>query len=164
MSRELRPPGLDALGLVDAVRQQLATIGGPDGPTVTIDAGDVGVLPPAIEVAAYRIVVEAATNVVRHAGAQACVVRIAREPGALRIEVTDDGGGIRAGRVGVGTRAMYERAAEVGGELLVGPGKDAGTIVTAWLPLAATATPPVPSAPGEDRPRSADTVESAAGS
>ena len=161
LSRELRPPGLDALGLVDAVRQQVATIGGPAGPAVTVDADEVGALPPAIEVTAYRIVVEAVTNVVRHADARACVVRIARGPDALLIEVTDDGSGIRAGHVGVGTRAMYERAAEVGGEVLVGPGEDGGTIVRASLPV--VPAPPVAATANTtasgDRPRAAETIE-----
>jgi signal transduction histidine kinase len=141
LSRELRPPGLDALGLVDALRQQLATIGGPDGPTVEVVATDLGALPPAVEVAAYRIVIEAVTNTVRHAGAALCRVELKRDRHALQILVTDDGRGIGPGPVGVGTRSMYERAAEVGGELLVAPGPDGGTIVTASLPLGAAETP-----------------------
>jgi signal transduction histidine kinase len=139
LSRELRPPGLDALGLVDALRQQLATIGGPEGPIVEIDATDIGVLPPAIEVAAYRIVIEAVTNTVRHADAGRCRVELVRDRDALEVRVTDDGRGVGLGPVGVGTRAMYERAAEVGGELLVGPLATGGTIVAASLPLSAAA-------------------------
>jgi signal transduction histidine kinase len=137
LSRELRPPGLDALGLVDALRQQLATIGGPDGPVVEVVATDVRTLPPAVEVAAYRIVIEAVTNTVRHAGATLCRVELGCDRHNLLILVTDDGRGIGPGPVGVGTRSMYERAAEVGGELLVAPGPDGGTIVTASLPLGA---------------------------
>jgi len=137
LSRELRPPGLDALGLVDALREQLATIGGPADPVVEIEATDVGVLPAAIEVAAYRIVVEAVTNTVRHAGARHCRVEMARDRDALVIRVIDDGNGIGPGPVGVGTRAMYERAVEVGGELLVVGAPDGGTIVSASLPLGA---------------------------
>ena len=137
LSRELRPPGLDALGLVDALRQQLATIGGPDGPLVAVAATDIGALPPAVEVAAYRIVIEAVTNTVRHAGAQRCQVELTRDRYGLSIIVRDDGAGIGPGPVGVGTRSMYERAAEVGGELLVAPGPDGGTLVTASLPIGA---------------------------
>jgi signal transduction histidine kinase len=137
IARELRPPGLDALGLVDALRQQLATIGGPDGPAVEIVAAEVGVLPAAIEVAAYRIVIEAVTNTVRHAGARTCRVEIGRDRASLTIRVADDGAGIGPGAVGVGTRAMYERAAEVGGELLVEAAPSGGTVVSASLPIAA---------------------------
>jgi two-component system, NarL family, sensor kinase len=138
LARELRPPGLDALGVVDALRQQLATIGGPAGPAIEIDASDVGVLPAAIEVAAYRIVLEAVTNTIRHAAARQCRVEIARDRDALVIRVIDDGRGIGASSVGVGTRAMYERAIEVGGELLVVAAPDGGTVVSAWLPLGGT--------------------------
>jgi signal transduction histidine kinase len=137
LSRELRPPGLDALGLVDTLRQQLATIGGPAGPALEIDATDIGALPPAIEVAAYRIVVEAVTNTIRHADARHCRVSLARDRETLVIRITDDGRGIGPGPVGVGTRAMYERAAEVGGELLVAASPDGGTVVTASLPVGA---------------------------
>jgi signal transduction histidine kinase len=163
LSRELRPPGLDALGLVDALRQQLATIGGLDGPLVVLDAGDVGALSPAIEVAAYRIVVEAVTNTVRHAGARHCRVELTRERDTLLIRVSDDGRGVGAGPVGVGTRAMYERATEVGGELLVGSGPDGGTIVTASLPIG-LADPSVPRNPAAGQPRPVDWVEPMVGS
>jgi signal transduction histidine kinase len=163
MSRELRPPGLDALGLVDALRQQLATIGGPDGPLVTLDASAVGSLPPAIEVAAYRIVIEAVTNVVRHAAARSCTVEIQRDLDALVLRVVDDGDGVQPGRIGVGTRAMYERATEVGGELLVEPGAGGGTVVSASLPL--PALPAVGRRPiGSGRGRPADAAEPVTGS
>jgi signal transduction histidine kinase len=164
MARELRPPGLDALGLVEALRQQLATISGADGPTVALDAGVIGALPPAIEVAAYRIVVEAVTNAVRHSGARTCTVRLARARDALLIRVSDNGNGIRPGPIGVGTRAMYERATEVGGELLVGAGPDGGTIVSATLPLVVLV--PSVAAPTLDggRARAADAPEPVTGS
>jgi signal transduction histidine kinase len=166
LSRELRPPGLDALGLVDALRQQLATIGGSGGPLVTIEAAEVGSLPPAIEVAAYRIIIEAVTNVVRHADARTCTVRIERERDALILRVADDGAGIGRGAVGVGTRSMYERAAEVGGELLVGEGPTGGTIVTASLPVppAAAAADPIAGSVEAGRTPPAEPLESAAGS
>ncbi|MEO5941615.1 MAG: histidine kinase, partial [Candidatus Limnocylindrales bacterium] len=164
LARELRPPGLDALGLVDALRQQLATIGGTGGPAVDVVAGDIGPIPPAIEVAAYRIVIEAATNAVRHSGATCCSVEIVRERRALAIRIHDDGSGIGGGPVGVGTRSMYERAAEVGGELLIGPAPDGGTIVSASLPLATQATPNVTSAPDPGPSRGADRIEPVTGS
>ena len=165
LSRELRPPGLDALGLVDALRQQLATIGGIGGPLVTIEAAEVGSLPPAIEVAAYRIVIEAVTNVVRHADARTCTVRIERARDALIVRVVDDGAGIGPGAIGVGTLSMYERAADVGGELLVGDGPAGGTVVTASLPLPAEATAagPVVGSAGAGRTPPAEPLESVAG-
>jgi signal transduction histidine kinase len=164
LSRELRPPGLDALGLVDTLRQQLATVAGPDVPVVEIDATDLGPLPPAIEVAAYRIVVEAVTNTVRHAGARLCRVSLTRDGPSLVIRVVDDGRGIEPGPVGVGTRAMYERAAEVGGELLVGASPDGGTVVSVSLPLGpagrAGASPAAANALGSGPSLPPDTFES----
>lgn len=162
LARQLRPPGLDALGLADALRQQLPTIGGPAGPAVEVVAVDLGTLPPAIEVAAYRIVIEAVTNTVRHAGADRCRVELVREDDALQIRVTDNGRGIGSDAIGVGTRAMYERAAELGGELLVGPGPAGGTQVSASLPIAAADRPTAPAK--ASGPRAADAVEAAAGS
>ena len=76
------------------------------------------------------------TNVVRHAGATSCIVRIVIDRDGLVIEVTDDGRGIDPGAPdGVGLRSIDERAAEVGGEVdfLARPG--GGTIVRARLPL-----------------------------
>ena len=163
LSRELRPPGLDALGLADALGQQLATIGGADGPVVEIDAPDLGILAPSVEVAAYRIVIEAVTNAVRHADARHCRVDLARDGATLRIRVADDGRGIEAGPVGVGTRSMYERAAEVGGELLVGRGPDGGTVVSASLPLGAAERPVAPTTDG-GQVRPPEAVERVAGS
>jgi signal transduction histidine kinase len=133
---------------------------------VTIEAAEVGSLPPAIEVAAYRIIIEAVTNVVRHADARTCTVRIERERDALVLRVADDGAGIGPGAVGVGTRSMYERAAEVGGELLVGEGPTGGTLVTASLPVppAAAAADPIAGSVEAGRTPPAEPLESAAGS
>ena len=87
-----------------------------------------------MEVAAYRIVQESLTNVARHARARKCAVRLSLEPGALRLEVADDGCGFSGGRIGVGLQAMRERAAELGGtcEITSTPGR--GTTVSARLP------------------------------
>jgi signal transduction histidine kinase len=136
----LRPPALDELGLVAALRQQAASIGATDGSvtglTVTIEAPqELPGLGAATEVAAYRIVMEAMTNVVRHAGAHRCTVRLAC-PQGLDIEVEDDGAGIPARPpVGVGLNSMRERAAELGGHCVIGTREGAGTLVRARLPL-----------------------------
>jgi signal transduction histidine kinase len=91
-----------------------------------------------VEVAAYRIVQEALTNVVRHAQARNGCVRLAVDPDGFTVEVTDDGAGLPAvGLVpGVGLSSMRERAAEMGGSLQVTAGPDGGTRVLARLPLA----------------------------
>lgn len=75
--------------------------------------------PAAVEVAAYRIALEALTNMARHAEAQECVVRLTLDD-ALQLEIADDGVGLPAGyHVGVGSTAMRERAAELGGACVV---------------------------------------------
>lgn len=95
-------------------------------------------LPPAIEVAAYRIVTEALTNVVRHSGAAHCqVVLELADDGSLNIEITDDGHGLTAGEGlagGVGLTSMRERAAELGGSCTVGQRSVGGTRVAVHLP------------------------------
>jgi signal transduction histidine kinase len=132
----LRPPALDELGLVGAVRlvgERLETGGGLQLSVET--GGSVTDLPAAIEVAAYRIATEAMTNAVRHAGAGRCRVRFERGD-ELRVLVEDDGSGLAADRRnGHGLASMEERAAELGGDCTVEPGAGGGTRVVARLPL-----------------------------
>ena len=141
----LRPPALDDVGLVRAIGQQTERLRAP-GLTVRVEApDDLGALPAAVEVAAYRIVSEALTNVVRHARATHCTVRIARDPArpCLVVEVLDDGVGIAPGTsAGVGLVSLRERAAELGGRCEVTAGDPTGTKVHAELPLAPTLTEP----------------------
>jgi signal transduction histidine kinase len=133
----LRPPALDELGLVRALRQQTDRLAlRSPGLDIRVDSDlDLPPLSAATEVAAYRIAVEAVTNSVRHAGATSCHVQVAAD-GALRLEVVDDGSGITDGTPpGVGLAAMRERAAEVGGSCIVAPADGHGTRVLAVLPL-----------------------------
>jgi len=131
----LRPPALDALGLVGALRSHAARQEG--GPRVEIEAADeLPPLPAAVEVAAYRIALEALNNAARHADAKSCTVRLALCDGALDLVVSDDGRGIGTERrAGVGLHSMRERAEELGGTFAVGPGPTGGTRVEARLPL-----------------------------
>jgi signal transduction histidine kinase len=138
MARELRPPTLDALGLEGALREQAAGLAAQeaDAPVIIVDVPEpLPTLPAAVEVAAYRIAVEALLNVVRHAAAQRCEIRLAVGEDQLEVDVVDDGRGPGAGSVGVGTRAMRERAAEVGGEVSIEPVASGGTRVIARLPV-----------------------------
>ena len=92
-------------------------------------------LPAAVEVAAYLIATEALTNVVRHAHARTCTLRLACN-GALELEVRDDGRGLPdQPRAGVGLTSMRERAAELGGTCTVEAVAGGGTLVRAHLPL-----------------------------
>jgi signal transduction histidine kinase len=134
----LRPPALDEVGLVRAVEQHAARLAGP-GLLVEVDApDDLPALPAAVEVAAYRIVAEALTNVVRHAGAARCLVTLDLRPAQLVVEVVDDGVGIEATTpAGVGLLSMRERALELGGRCGVVLSEGGGTRVTAVLPVRA---------------------------
>ncbi|MDP9430208.1 MAG: sensor histidine kinase [Actinomycetota bacterium] len=135
----LRPPALDELGLTGAL-QRLAERIGADGSATRIDVrtGDLPALPAAVEVAAYRIVQEALTNVVRHADAHSCAVAVTVDGGELAVSVTDDGAGLPAALVrGVGLSSMAERAAETGGWCKVLAIPEGGTRVAARLPLVA---------------------------
>nr|MDP8945799.1 sensor histidine kinase [Actinomycetota bacterium] len=135
---DLRPPALDELGLVGAIRDaaERHTSQAADGLHISVHAPDK--LPPlsaAVEVASYRIVQEALANVTHHASAADCVVRLT-VTGELRIEVSDDGIGIpKEHRSGVGLHSMRERAEELGGTCIVGRSASGGTRVLARLPL-----------------------------
>jgi signal transduction histidine kinase len=141
---DLRPPALDELGLVGAIRERAARHQAAAGDLrVTVDAPEpLPPLPAAVEVAAYRIVQEALTNVFRHARASACSIRLScYDDRALEVEIMDDGVGLphRPGR-GVGLFSMRERAAELGGTCEIGPAfpenrQRPGTRVRARLPL-----------------------------
>jgi signal transduction histidine kinase len=135
---ELRPPALGELGLVAALQKQVAGLGlDGQGLQVQVQAPDrLDGLPAAVEVAAYRITLEALTNARRHAQAHRCEVRLALDDG-LRIEVRDDGRGLPADPAeGVGLASMRERAAELGGWCQIEPAPNGGTSVRAWLPVA----------------------------
>jgi signal transduction histidine kinase len=130
---ELRPPSLDELGLISALRRQAEHLAG-FGTNVSVVAPlELPPLPAAIEVAAYRIAVEALTNAVRHAGASHVELRMVVN-GALEIAVTDDGPPRPQWRPGVGMTSMRERAAELRGTLEAGPHARGGRVL-ARLPL-----------------------------
>ncbi|HEX5087896.1 MAG TPA: sensor histidine kinase [Nocardioides sp.] len=136
----LRPPALDQLGLVSALRQRAdehnhAAALGSGAPRWSVVSGEVGALPAAVEVAAYRIAVEAVNNATRHSGGTEVTVRLRRLPDALELTVRDDGAGL--GEVtgsGVGVGSMRERAEEVGGSCTVASPPGGGTEVMARLP------------------------------
>lgn len=132
---ELRPPSLDELGLIPVLREQ-AEHYIHDGLRITLDAPEpLPPFPAAVEVATYRIVQEAMTNVVRHAQAHTCVIRLTLDHG-LDIEVRDDGRGIPVGQhAGVGLTSIRERAAELGGRCEIESLSAGGTRLYVHLPL-----------------------------
>ena len=130
----LRPPTLDEFGLVTAIREHAARQGEDSGLRVTVEAPEpLPALPAAVEVATYRIALEALTNVARHAGARACHVRLSVGD-ALNLEIADDGRGLRPGaRPGVGLASMRERAAELGGSCTIESVSGGGTRIVVRL-------------------------------
>ena len=132
---DLRPTALDQLGLVDAV--VAFTRAFDDELDIQLSLPGVPVqLPAVVEVATYRIVSEAVTNVVRHAHASRCWLTISAGS-MIDIDVVDDGIGVVGGApVGVGWTAMRERAAELGGSVHVAPRFPHGTRVHVRLPVA----------------------------
>ena len=129
---DLRPPALDDLGLLAAIRQQAERASSEL--RVDVDADGLGGLPAAVEVAAYRIVSESLANVVRHAGRSRCVIGLDAAD-ELEIVVRDDGRGIAEDVVaGVGLLSLRERAEELGGQTEVTCPESGGTQVRAWLP------------------------------
>lgn len=159
---DLRPPALDDLGLVRALEQQADRLTG-GGLVVDVSGETPADLPPAVEVAAYRIASEALANVRRHASASFASVRLEHDARMLRLEVRDDGTGIPADAVGgVGLRSLRERAQELGGTLEIGDADGGGTVIRAGLPLAHAAGPaPAPGPPPAPDP-DPDPVEAAA--
>jgi signal transduction histidine kinase len=135
----LRPPALDELGLAGACTQAVERLTAGSGLAASVDAcDDLPALPAAVEVAAYRIVVEAVTNTVRHAQARHCRVSMTRTPAGLAVQVTDDGAGLHgSGDHGHGLAIMRERAEEIGGTVTVRDGSP-GVTVQARLPTVTT--------------------------
>ena len=149
---DLRPAELDQRGLAGALHAYAEAVErgelGDTHPNLTVRVKIPEALPPlpaAVEVAAYHIAREALTNVVRHAQAQHCTLRLAvegDEDGRLHLSIQDDGLGLPGGErrevgvpTGVGLTSMRERAAELGGTCAIQSEPGVGTRITAVLPL-----------------------------
>jgi signal transduction histidine kinase len=150
----LRDPGGDGsprapvAGLAQ-LGELVASVAGTGQAVELVVTGDPVELPPAVDLAAYRVVQESLTNVVRHAGPATATVRVAYQPDEVLVEVVDDGNGVgsasgrqadsdrqvrRSVRPGQGLVGMRERVAAAGGELDAGPRPGGGFQVTARLP------------------------------
>lgn len=135
---DLRPPSLDGMGLAGALDAYALTLTRRvDGAPLQVDVettGPTAHLPAAVEVAAYRIVTEALTNVARHSSARGATVQLASDGSNLRIAVQDDGSNADRWRPGVGLTSIQERAAELRGTSEVS-GTPSGGRVHVVLPL-----------------------------
>jgi signal transduction histidine kinase len=129
------PATVTKLGLVGAVERFVGAL--RSRMHVVIDVvvlGEIPPLPDAVSVAAYRIIREALTNVVTHADARTCTVRLWFDT-ELQVEVLDDGVGAADVPTGVGLTSMRRRASDLGGDCRVEPGLDGGTRLAAALPV-----------------------------
>lgn len=149
-ARGLRPPALDELGLVPALESHLRQLEEIAGLQITLESDPPGGvdLPPEAELALYRIVQEALSNVVRHAHATRAAVRIAHGRDRVVVTVEDDGRGFDPARAvsheggGLGLFGMNERAAYLGGRAEVRSAPGTGARVRAEIPLTDAPTEP----------------------
>jgi len=138
----LRPETLDDLGLALALRSQAKEHLESAGVQVQLKAAGLkDTLPAEVEIAVFRVVQEAITNIARHAQASKANISLTREDGRLIVRVEDDGVGfdvfgvMNGEQSGWGLRGMRERIMLLGGEFYIGPRPDHGTLVLAEIPL-----------------------------
>jgi signal transduction histidine kinase len=149
--RELRPGELEELGLAAAVAAAAARLRSPNAPTFDLDTPSLlPELPAEVEDAAYKICLEAMTNVIRHSRATRCRIQLRDTGTELELEISDDGQGFDADSGadtgadsggGTGLRSMRDRAAAAGGTVTVTADAGGGTSVLARLPLARRVSP-----------------------
>ena len=157
---DLRPPALDSLGLIGALKEYAMLLtrradGQPLAVTVRATV-TIPELPAAVEVAAYRIVTEALTNVTRHSNATSATVTVAVDDSALVVAVHDDGVNVGGGwQPGVGLTSIRERAAELGGQCTIATDRTGGR-VDVRLPIPAGSR--VGPVPGDRRDRRRHTM------
>jgi signal transduction histidine kinase len=134
---DLRPPALDQLGLEGAIREQIRLY--EDKLALHFELNSkLTHLPAAVEVACYRVVQEALTNVVRHAQASEVTLCIQRGE-KLELSIEDNGIGLSKDyRSGVGLQSMRERSEELGGSFSITSSSQGGTRITAHWPLSVT--------------------------
>jgi signal transduction histidine kinase len=136
---QLRPPDLERDGLVASLAKHLDVVGRTHGLETRLDAGSLGDVAPDTEQALFRIAQEALTNVVRHAAAGSVTVHLQRADGRVSLAVDDDGRGFDPRDPAIGARrlglvSMHERAADLGGTLVVESAPGEGTSVRAEVP------------------------------
>lgn len=130
---ELRPPIVEEAGLVGALRSRIESVESRAGVKADLHAQITCDLPQAIECELYHIALEALNNMMKHADASNVVVRLDCPPGAIRLQVQDDGVGFDPSAVGTGggfgLKCMRERANGLGGELTIQSTPGQGTLV-----------------------------------
>ncbi len=144
LSIDLRPPQLDHFGLVTALRSHLLRVPRPEGLELRLESNmESARVDPDVEIACFRIVQEAITNVLRHANARQAFVDVKFRTDEVLLEVRDDGCGfepkVASERVSRGQRlgllGMQERASLLGGRLQIASVNNGGTQIVACFPL-----------------------------
>jgi signal transduction histidine kinase len=139
----LHPPTLDASGLSGALRWYVDGLRPRSGLDIELDiAKNLGRLPSDMELAVFRIVQEALTNVHRHSGSKKAVIRLSREEARVMVEIRDSGKGMSAEKLtevqshwsGVGLRGMRERVRQLHGEMRM-ESDGSGTRIFAVFPV-----------------------------
>ena len=131
---DLRPPAIDEVGLLAAIRQRAGALSGELAIEVA-GPDPLPALPAAVEVAVFRIASEAMTNVARHADASRCRVAVDLN-GSLELTIADNGHGpAHATTSGMGWTSMRERAVELGGSCVISDRPEGGLLVRAVLPV-----------------------------
>lgn len=139
---DMRPPALDEFGLLGAIQARIDQMHLPELTVRLHGPKQLPPLPAAVEVAAYRIVVESFVNVVKHARATSCDISIDVHEDKLILQVEDNGIGLS--RLvqpepggGIGLHSIQERAAELGGHCTAEPRDTGGTVMKAVIPFGA---------------------------
>jgi signal transduction histidine kinase len=142
ISRDLRPPLLDEVGLEPALRAYVEAQAALSGMPIAIETSEAAAerLPPGLEIACFRIVQESLTNALRHGRASRIEVRVNRGPSAIQLEIADDGKGFETGKLGeiaghLGVIGMQERVRARGGTFRITSAPGAGTRVEVELPI-----------------------------
>ena len=140
ISLELRPPGLDQLGLAEAIEWQAQRFQAQTGITCTCDCTQENLeLEPAHSNAVFRISQEALTNVLRHAGATKVEIKLERQNRELVLTIKDNGRGIaeseKLGRQSLGILGMRERAYLIGARIKISGVEGQGTVITVRVPI-----------------------------
>jgi len=141
VARGLRPPALEMLGLAAAIESYARPVADAAGIVLDFRGDDVsGLLPDETELALYRVLQEALSNIVRHSGAASVTIRLDREDDHVRMSIRDDGKGFDTSGPdrhwgGLGLFGMEERAAAVGGRLDIMSARGEGTRLDVVIPI-----------------------------
>lgn len=138
----LHPPMIEQLGLTSALQWLIRGYTEHSGIRVSLEMPpDFGRLKPEVELALFRLVQEALSNIHRHSGSRTAVVRLVRSPKEVVLELKDAGRGMRlsflesTGRIGVGITGMRERVKELNGRFAIDSSPDMGVTIRASVPV-----------------------------